>query len=146
MKKPSFSLIEVIFSASLLIMVGVAMASLNNAAARLVANSEIKLTAQGVNDQALAFLAIKYYQSNPKEDPCKNLATCFVVCDVNKFTNENDFCQVSVNREGIRLESFKQPLITQINIQQSDSQLLAVATTSWGNGIQRQIKGARILE
>src|SRR3989344_2928106 len=84
MMKKGFSLIEVLFAIVFLILVGVAMASLNNAAARLTETTELKQIALGLNEQSLSFVALEkrtkraaFATSYPN---CVAGQTCYVIC------------------------------------------------------------------
>lgn len=151
MRKKAFSLIEVVFASSFLIMVGVAMMSLNNAASRLITTAELKLTSQGLNDQAMAFLALRKntlgdagYTADDST-ACKG-NTCYVVCPP---TNLASSCLLKGTRESVRVSSSKLSFTTTVKITDlgdGSNKQLVIAVTDWGNGYSRQVKGSRILE
>jgi len=151
MKKNAFSLIEVVFASAFLIMVGVAMMALNNAASRLIATAELKMTAEGFNEQAINYLALTKRTATLNTNPfilastvdCA-LQTCYVVCDPLDLSTS---CALKSESEGVRVSTSKNTFTTEVVISSlASSKYLVVAKTSWGNGLNRQLKGARILE
>lgn len=146
MTKRGFSLIEVIFAIAFLIMVGVAMATLNNAAARLTETTELKQIALGLNEQSLSFVALEkrtkganFATTYPN---CIAGQTCYVVCPPD--TSQN--CALQVNKATVQIGTSKLPFMPSVVIRSTGTSYLVNATTSWGKGVQRQMTTARIIE
>lgn len=149
-----FSLIEVIFAIAFLIMVGVAMASLNNAAARLTETTELKQIALGINEQSLSFVALEKrtkgadfaitYGSPPGIDCIGTDKTCYVVCP----TGSSPDCtlQLQTAKAAVKIGTSKLQFVPSVIIRSTGTSYLVNATTSWGKGVQRQMTTARIIE
>jgi len=157
MKKiDGFSLIEVVFAAAFLIMVGVAMMALNAAASRLVTTAELKMTAEGLNEEALNVMALKKktltatdaFQTTDGTSSCVG-ASCYVVCDPQTI---DQACSIVKTPQGVRVTTSRNTYTTEIkistltNVDADKNKYLVIALTSWGSGINKQLKGARILE
>lgn len=150
--KKSFSLIEVIFAIAFLIMVGVAMATLNNAAARITETTELKQIALGLNEQSLSFVAIEKrtkgagfviaYGPSPGIGCIGEGKTCYVVCPVD--TSED--CVLQATKATLQVGTSKLPFEPSVIIRSTGTSYLVNATTSWGKGVQRQMTTARIIE
>lgn len=152
MIKKGFSLIEVLFAVAFLILVGVAMASLNNAAARLTETTELKQMALGLNEQSIAFVALEkrtkgtgfaitYSNSCISLDGSK---TCYVVCPV----GTNPTCTLALQNTPATLQigTSKLQFTPKVVIRPTGTSYLVNATTSWGKGAQKQMTTARIIE
>lgn len=151
-----FSLIEVLFAVTFLVLVGVAMASLNNAAARLTETTELKQIALGLNEQSLAFVALEKRTKGgtfasaysgcitPNQLP---QLTCYVVCQ----TGKNPDCQLKLQPEkatvpvGTSKLQFASSLVIR-EAHEAPGRYLVNATTSWGKGTSRQMTTAIIVE
>lgn len=150
MTKRGFSLIEVIFAIAFLIMVGVAMATLNNAAARLTETTELKQIALGLNEQSLSFVALE--KRTKGNAPITGFAaaypncvagqTCYVACPSD--TSQN--CALQVTKATVQIGTSKLPFVPSVVIRSTGTSYLVNATTSWGKGVQRQMTTARIIE
>ncbi|MCR4277961.1 MAG: hypothetical protein NUV80_07070 [Candidatus Berkelbacteria bacterium] len=161
MKKQGFSLIEVIFAIAFLVLVGVAMATLNNAAARLTETTELKQIALGLNEQSLAFVALEKrtkganfataYGPSPGIDCIGTDKTCYVVCPPNE-TNPTCGLIIQKTKSSLQVGTSKLQFVPSIVIREAygtsgtNKRYLVNATTSWGKGVQRQMTTARILE
>ncbi|MEK7201952.1 MAG: hypothetical protein AAB669_00235 [Patescibacteria group bacterium] len=154
MMKRSFSLIEVIFAIAFLIMVGVAMATLNNAAARLTETTELKQIALGLNEQSLSFVALEKRTKGanfattygtpapPGLDCIGEGKTCYVVCPV----DTSGSCVLQKTKATIQIGTSKLQFVPSVVIRLTGTSYLVNATTSWGKGVQRQMTTARIIE
>lgn len=149
MNRRGFSLIEVIFAIAFLIMVGVAMATLNNAAARLTETTEIKQIALGLNEQSLSFVALEKRTKGSDfveiYDSCISVdgsETCYVVCPPD--TSQN--CALQITKATIQIGTSKLQFVPSVLIRPTGTSYLVNASTSWGKGKQRQMTTARIIE
>ncbi|MDO8649994.1 MAG: hypothetical protein Q7K33_01660 [Candidatus Berkelbacteria bacterium] len=155
--KSAFSLIEVLFAIAFLVLVGVAMASLNNAAARLTETTELKQMALGLNEQSIAFVALmrrtmgaNFATTQPYQG-CIGEASCYVICPP---TDINQDCVLkSTNaKEAVKIGTSKLQFTPSVIIREAfgtgvtNKRYLVNATTSWGKGAQKQLTTARIIE
>jgi len=151
--KKGFSLIEVLFAIVFLILVGVAMAALNNAAARLTETTELKQMALGLNEQSLSFVALE--KRTKGNAPITGFAaaypncvagqTCYVACPPD--TSED--CVLQATKATLQVGTSKLQFEPKVVIRVADgstNRYLVNATTSWGKGVQRQMTTARIIE
>lgn len=165
MKKQGFSLIEVIFAIAFLIMVGVAMATLNNAAARLTETTELKQIALGLNEQSLSFVALEKrtkgatfettYSANPTICITPNgqtqVISCYVVCPPDE-TSPTCTLKIQTTKSSLQVGTSKLQFVPSVVIREAsgttgaNKRYLVNATTSWGKGVQRQMTTARIIE
>ncbi len=153
MIKKGFSLIEVLFAVAFLILVGVAMASLNNAAARLTETTELKQMALGLNEQSIAFVALakrtmgaNFAVTSPYKECISDdgKTSCYVVCP----TGQNPTCtlQLQTTRATLQIGTSKLQFEPRVVIRPTGTSYLVNATTAWGKGVQRQLTTARIVE
>lgn len=148
MRRSGFSLIEVVFAISFLIMVGVAMTVLNAAAARLIALSEIRMTALGLNEQAKSFVALEKRLNGlnarfPQHtDPNSEY---YVLCDADEVSQG---CTVSPDRQSQFIGRARINYTTRVSFVQiaGTTQYIVRATTAWGGGGARQIVTGQVLE
>lgn len=145
--KQGFSLIEVLFAITFLILVGVAMASLNTVAARLTAATELKQVALSLNEQAISFVALeKRTKTNfaASYPDCAAGQTCFVVCP----TDTSQPCVLQAQKASIKVGTALLQFTSQVVIRPTGAfgRYLVNATAIWGNGISRQATLARIVE
>ncbi|MDP3992894.1 MAG: hypothetical protein Q8Q05_01630 [bacterium] len=148
--KKSFSLIEVIFAIAFLIMVGVAMATLNNAAARITETTELKQIALGLNEQSLSFVALmkrtmgaNFATTQPYQG-CIGGASCYVICPPD--TSLVCVLKPTDAKEAVQIGTSKLQFVPSVVIRSTDTSYLVNATTSWGKGVQKQMTTARIIE
>jgi len=156
--KRSFSLIEVLFAIAFLIMVGVAMISLNTAAARLTAASEVKQVALGLNEQAISFIAL---EKRTKSDFGTTYAECITIpsgdegegssdktCYVSCPTDVKTACSLATDRSSVQLGANKLQFTQAVIIRETGSggQLLINSTSSWGSGPRSRLSTARVIE
>jgi len=154
MMKKGFSLIEVLFAIVFLILVGVAMASLNNAAARLTETTELKQIALGLNEQSLAFVALmkrtmgaNFATAQPYQG-CIGGASCYVICPPTD-TSQDCVLKPTNAKEAVKIGTSKLQFTPAVMIRLADgstNRYLVNATTSWGKGPQKQLTTARIIE
>ena len=158
MIKKGFSLIEVLFAVAFLILVGVAMASLNNAAARLTETTELKQVALGLNEQSLAFVALMkrtlgddpdtgFAATSPYKQ-CIGGASCYVICPPTD-TSQDCVLKPTNSKEAVKIGTSKLQFTPAVVIRVADgstNRYLVNATTSWGKGAQKQMTTARIIE
>lgn len=150
--KRGFSLVEVIFAIAFLVLVGVAMATLNNAAARITETTELKQIALGLNEQSLSFVALEKrtkgtgfvtaYGPSPGIDCIGEGKTCYVVCPV----DTSGSCVLQKTKATLQIGTSKLQFEPKVVIRSTDTSYLVNATTSWGKGTQRQMTTARIIE
>lgn len=150
--KRAFSLIEVLFAIAFLIMVGVAMISLNSAATRLTEASEVKQVALALNEQAIAFLALEKKTLANFSDTygvsCIGVngaeKTCFVNCPEDITQN----CTLSADRSSIQLGANKLQFAQSVSLVETGSsgQLLVKSTSTWGTGSRNRLTTARVIE
>jgi Tfp pilus assembly protein PilX len=148
MRKKGFSLIEVLFAIVFLILVGVAMAALNNAAARLTETTELKQMALGLNEQSIAFVALEkrtkgaaFAAAYPN---CVAGQTCYVVCPTG--VSPNCTLQLQNTKATLQIGTSKLQFEPRVVIRPTGTSYLVNATTAWGSGGQKQLTTARIIE
>ena len=146
-KRVGFSLIEVLFAVTFLILVGVAMASLNNAASRLTSATELKDTALALNEQSLSFVALARRTNSSFATTyasCVNGQTCYVSCPVD--TSQN--CVLQTTKSAVTIGKDKLQFTSSVVIRPTggNGRYLVNATVSWGTGIARQLTLARVIE
>ena len=136
-----------------LVLVGVAMALLNNAAARLTEAGELKQVALGLNEQSIAFVALEKRTKGADFATVYGSAgincigtdrTCYVVCPTG--TSPNCALQLQTGKSTARIGTSKLQFTPSVVIRLTGSSYLVNATTSWGKGIQKQLTTARIIE
>lgn len=150
----AFSLIEVLFAIVFLILVGVAMAALNNAAARLTETTELKQIALGLNEQSLAFIALtkrtmgaNFATTQPYQG-CLGGVSCYVICPPTD-TSQPCVLKPTNAKEAVKIGTSKLQFTPAVIIrvaEGSTNRYLVNATTSWGKGSQKQLTTARIIE
>ncbi len=148
--KSAFSLIEVLFAIAFLIMVGVAMASLNNAAARLTETTELKQMALGLNEQSIAFVALEkrtkgaaFATAYPN---CVAGQTCHVICPTGTSPTCTLQLQFQPTKKTLQIGTSKLQFEPKVTVRPTGTSYLVNATTSWGKGAQKQMTTARIIE
>jgi len=148
--KRGFSLIEVLFSITFLILVGVAMATLNNAASRLTATTELKQTALSLNEQSLSFVSL---EKRTKSNFATVYASCIsgnptVSCYVNCPATTSQPCVLQTTKAPVTIGQDKLQFTPSVVIRPAgpNGRYLVNATVSWGTGIQKQLTLARIIE
>lgn len=146
--KKGFSLIEVIFAISFLIMVGIALSALNAASVRFVNIVELKTTGNALNEQALGFMALEATKSDFKNkyiDGGKNCdgSSCYLICP--EVLNQR--CDVENTKNSIRLGESRVPFTTMISIKELTAQggVTVTATTDWGNGWRNQVVASQFI-
>lgn len=146
--KKAFSLIEVLFAIVFLILVGVAMAALNNAAARLTETTELKQMALGLNEQSIAFVALEkrtkgsaFAAAYPN---CVAGQTCYVVCPTG--TSPTCTLQLQNTKATLQIGTSKLQFEPRVIIRPTGTSYLVNATTAWGKSGQKQLTTARIIE
>lgn len=141
-RNPGFSLIEVLFAVLFLVMVAVAMSTLDTAALRLVSASELQVTAYGLNDEALAFVAIQKRTQANFPSPCAvNTSSCFVACPVDLTA-----CSLSQTRSSVVVGRSRLQYTRQVTITADESHYLVTAKTSWGSGANKQVTAIQLVE
>ena len=160
---PAFSLIEVLFAITFLILVGVAMTSMTNAAARLTEAAELKQMALGLNEQSLSFVALEKRTKGdgfkttysaacitPSDPPGQATKTCYVVCPTG--ISPNCTLQLQKTPASLQIGTSKLQFEPKVVIREAfgtadpNKRYLVNATTSWGKGPQKQLTIARIIE
>lgn len=148
--KRGFSLIEVLFAVAFLIMVGLAMAALNTAAARLITSTEIRVEAQSLNEQTLAYVALQRKTLGSQFDTTyvgcistDGSKTCYVTCPP---TQVDGACTLSSTRKTITLGNNKLQYEPSVVIKSTSGKYTLIATTSWGGGINRQIVASELIQ
>lgn len=147
-RQQAFSLIEVIFAVSFLVMVGVAMSSLNSAASRLVTTAEIKGAAYALNEQSLSYVTIlRESQGDTFEDSYKSTCTlgetCYVTCDQSSLATN---CSFSATTKAVQLGRSRLQFIPEITVTKTGNNFLVKAKTSWGKGANRSVISSQLLE
>ena len=154
-KRPAFSLIEVLFAITFLILVGVAMATLNNTASRLTEATELKDTALALNEQSLSFIALarrtnaNFATTAPYQN-CISLSAqtppvpCYVICPV--ITTQS--CTLQSTKAAVTIGTNKLQFTPSVLIRPTgaNGRYLVNATVSWGAGVSKQLTLARIIE
>lgn len=144
-KRQGFSLIEVLFAVTFLVMVGLAMSALNSAAARLVTAAETKLSAYALNEQSLAYLTIlrKSQGENFSIAPCTLGQPCYISCPPDTLETE---CSLQTEPKPVQLGRSLLQYIPEVRITQSGSSFLLLAKTSWGRGANRNVISSQLIE
>lgn len=139
-----FSLIEVLFAVTFLILVGVAMSSLNSAAARLVTAGETKLSAYALNEQTLAYLTILRKSQGPSFSiaPCSVGATCYVSCPTTLAAT----CSLATEPKAVQLGRSRLQYVSEVRVTLSGTSVLLLAKTSWGRGANRSVVSSQLVE
>lgn len=146
--RPAFSLIEVLFAVTFLIMVGLAMTALNSAAARLVSTGEVKVAGYALNNQSLAYITIlRKAKGDRFEDfysaTCALGSTCYLACPQD---NLNQACSLSPTPKAVQLGRSRLQYIPEIKVTKTGSSYLVFARTSWGKGVNRSVVSSQLLE
>jgi len=145
-KKAGFSLIEVLFVASFLAMIGVAIIALNAAALRLITSAEIHTVAHGLAQDAVSFIETRASPKKHSEFFSTYLPNCsasggyydcnaYVICPVEKATL-GSACAISTTEEDVQVGRNRTRYVTAVNIVSSDAggtkvNVRVMATTSW---------------
>lgn len=147
--KRGFSIIEVLFAVAFLIMVGLAMISLNAAALRLINGAELQTVANGLNEESIAVVALV-----KKTDPSGfeaylnslNCATeCYVDCPAD---NLSQTCRLSSERKAVQLGRNKLQFTRTVVVKRvgaTDSYNVQ-ATVRWGSGASRETTATEVIE
>lgn len=151
--KRGFSLIEVLFAIVFLLIVGVGVTALNNAASRLIETTELKIMALSLNEQSVAYTALKKRTLGTAGFNALISCTPAVGTDCVRYVlcpaTPGQECVISSQAGSVQVGSAKisfQPKVTFKADPEGGDKLLVVATTSWGRGIQRQIISSQIIE
>lgn len=156
-KRGAFSIIEVLFAVSFLIMVGMAMISLNAAALKLISSTEIKTVANGLNEESIAVVALlKKTDPNfattigPNNLNCTATGGCFVDCSPTKL---DQVCTLTKTSSPVQLGSSRLQFVRNVVItvptggtKSGANQYSVTAKVSWGNGEARQSSISQYLE
>lgn len=144
-RRSAFSLIEVLFAVTFLILVGVAMSALNSAAARLVTTGETKLSAYALNEQSIAYLTIlrKAQGASFSIAPCTVGQICYVECPSESLAAT---CSLSTEPKAVQLGRSRLQYVPEVRITQSGSSFLLLAKTSWGRGANRSVVSSQLVE
>lgn len=136
---------EVLFAVTFLMMVGLAMSSLNAAAARLVTTAETKLSAYAINEQTLSYLTIlrKAKGGTFSIDPCKFGDTCYILCPPDSLA---DNCSLQSEPKAVQLGRSRLQYVPEVRITQSGNGFLLLAKTSWGRGANRSVVSSQFIE
>ena len=149
---PAFSLVEVLFAVTFLLMVGLGMSALNSAAARLITSAETKLSAYALNEQALSHLSIlRKSQDTFSIAPCIVGETCYIFCDPETLTLG---CTLQTTPRAVQLgrsrlqyvTEFKARLLTTGNTTLDLQSYLLLAKTSWGSGVNRSVTSGQVVD
>jgi type II secretory pathway pseudopilin PulG len=141
-RQPGFSLIEVAFAIAALVAVGVAMSVLSTNALRLVDKTELEVTAQSLNEEALTVVA-NLRQADPQflttitTTGCTTTG-CWLDCPVNPL---NQPCTLASSQKSVVLGVDKLQFTRQVKITQIVGPPVAFVinvTTKWGQGTNRQ--------
>ncbi|QQG49829.1 MAG: hypothetical protein HZB70_03465 [Candidatus Berkelbacteria bacterium] len=147
-RKKAFSLIEVVFAVSFLIMVGVAMSSLNSAASRLVTTAETKGAAYALNEQSLSYVTILRESlgdtfKQTYESSCVLGETCYVACSQDNLAQN---CTLNADPKPVQLGRSRLQFVPEINVINTGNNYLVVAKTTWGKGANRSVVSSQLLE
>lgn len=142
--RAGFSLMEVLFAVTFLVMVGLAMSSLNAAASRLVTTAETKLSAYALNEQTLAYLTIlrKSQGTNFSVAPCTIGQACYVYCPPDDLATS---CTLQTSPKAVQLGRSRLQYVPEVRITQSGSSFLLLAKTSWGRGANRSVISSQLV-
>lgn len=153
MSRRGFSLIEVLFAVTFLVLVGMAMITLNAASSRLVATSELKVSAQALADEAINFIALQKKTLPSGGGPGSFAATYAAcidggkTCYVNCPTTITASCTLTPTATAIQIGQSKLSYSRLVNITSvPTNQYLVKVKTSWGSGIGRQITINQLLQ
>lgn len=141
--RAGFSLLEVLFSISFLVLVGFAVIALNVASLRLVTDAELKTVAYGLNDETIAYLTLLKKQGAISDHVGK---TTYLNCpsSVSQQCNEPSSTPVAVQVGRSRLQ-FIRKIILESSGGDSGS-ILARTSVEWGSGVNRKIETVQFVE
>jgi hypothetical protein len=144
-RSAGFSLIEVLFAVTFLVMVGLAMSSLNSAAARLVTTAETKLSAYALNEQTLSYLTIlrKSQGSAFSVAPCSFGQACYISCPLDTLATN---CALQTTPKALQLGRSRLQYVPEVRITKSGNSYLLLAKTSWGHGANRSVVSSQLIE
>lgn len=173
MRKSAFSLIEVLFAVSFLLLVGLAITSLSSASLRLTSAAEISTAAYGLNDEALALMSLErktrapalcpasgsfeaYIRSNGVNpapaiaaNQCAQPVTFYISCPAppNYLSTK---CTVSTNPVAIQvgrslLQFVRKVTVAPATVDDKYGPFVVTATTSWGAAVNRQVTASQLL-
>jgi hypothetical protein len=144
-RRRAFSLIEVLFAVTFLVMVGVAMSALNSAASRLVTTSEVKVAAYALNEQTLSYVTIlrKSQGDNFSVDPCALGETCYIVCPQEDLATN---CAFAAEPKAVQLGRSRLQFVPELKVSEAGASYLVIATTSWGRGANRSVVSSQLVE
>jgi len=155
MKKKAFSLLEVLFSITFLVIVGTAVLSLNVATLKLITNSEIKTTAQALNDEVTSFLAVKYRADITSSKTnfaalikglnwdCTDSNGCYLNCSSDDLSQD---CSVGEAKAGSQLGRSRLVYYRQLFLSPQPSGYTTRIEISWGNSFGNQIVSSYTLQ
>ncbi len=146
---PAFSLVEVLFAVTFLLMVGLGMSALNSAAARLITSAETKLSAYALNEQALSYLSVqrKAQGESFSIGPCEFDQTCYIYCDPEALTLN---CTLQTTSRAIQLGRSRLQYVTEFKARAltagNTTSYLLLAKTSWGSGVNRSVTSGQVVD
>lgn len=147
--KKGFSIIEVLFAVAFLIMVGMAMISLNTAALRLINSAELQTVASGLNEESIAVVALA-----KKTDPSGfntligslNCGTeCYVDCPADNLSQS---CGLANQSKPVQLGRNKLQFVRSLTIKRvgTTDAYIVQAKVSWGNGANKESIASEVIE
>lgn len=147
--KKGFSIIEVLFAVAFLIMVGLAMISLNAAALRLINSAELQTVANSLNEESIAVVALTK-KSNPSgfANLINSLncgANCYIDCPADNLSQP---CSLSAESKPVQLGRSKLQFIRTVKIKQvgNNGGHSIQATVRWGSGIGKETTASEVIE
>lgn len=117
------------------------MSTLDTAALRLVTASELQVTAYGLNDEALAFVAIQKKTQLNFPSPCVTGSSCYVVCPVDLTA-----CSLSTSRSSVQVGQSRLQYTREVTINPDGNHYVVTAKTSWGSGANKQVTAIQLIE
>lgn len=147
-----FSLIEVLFAVTFLVLVGLAMMALNAASSRLVTTAELKVSAQALADEAINFISLqkKTLPTSGGSSFATTYNSCIDggrICYLSCPATISQGCTLSQTRSTIQIGQSKLSYERQVTMKTvPTNQYLVKVTTSWGNGLGRQLTLSQLLQ
>jgi len=154
--KLGFSLIEVLFAVTFLIMVGLATTALNTAVLKVIVNNEITTTASVLNDESLAFVALERkvrakgttpgngdFLTFIEKSNCHQTTGCFVSCPVADLSQS---CSLEKNAVPVVLGRSRLRYTQAVTIVLVGSGFSIKTTTRWGNGARDQATAHQFID
>ena len=151
----AFTLLEVIFAISFLIMLAMAIISLDLIGLKMMNNTEIKTVAYALQDETSSF--VQYCVNKSDAVGCEQvealapqatgtISTVYINCPVLKVDPNTNKCSLSNEPVSVTVGDSRLKYIRKVILKKKDdTNILVEISTSWGNGDKNKIETTKTM-